>query len=99
MAAYRQDPRTGKMTGSTAGLTGTPATPADAPVPFPPGASARIRHQQAPNPSGCRWCGHDQRNHGQSYTRGRGLHGWEPPTSAQRLARMLARRARQLLDE
>lgn len=54
--------------------------------------SARVRHQSPPNPNGCRWCGEDPSHHGRSYVRSVGMHGWEAPTRAQRLARMLARR-------
>lgn len=52
----------------------------------------RARHQQAPNPNGCRWCGIDQRGHARQWTDEAGWHAWEPPTPAQRLARMQARR-------
>ncbi|RPK56211.1 hypothetical protein EES43_24525 [Streptomyces sp. ADI96-02] len=51
-----------------------------------------IRHQTAPNPDGCRWCGYDN-PHGWQYLPGKGGHQWEQPTNAQRLARMRARRA------
>ncbi|MFJ3699564.1 hypothetical protein ACIPW9_36480 [Streptomyces sp. NPDC090052] len=54
--------------------------------------TTRIRHQAAPNPSGCRWCGDDRTHHGLYYVKSRGLHAWEQPTNAQRLARMHARR-------
>lgn len=47
----------------------------------------------APTPAGCRWCGHEQRSHGQMWLPGRGFHKWEQPTSAQIFARMQARRA------
>ncbi|WP_327335868.1 hypothetical protein OG384_04340 [Streptomyces sp. NBC_01324] len=53
--------------------------------------SAHIRHQSAPNPDGCRWCGYGN-PHGWQYLPGKGGHQWEPPTNAQRLARMKARR-------
>jgi hypothetical protein len=51
-----------------------------------------IRHEKAPNPSGCRWCGVDERPHASRWTRSVGLHRWTPPTRNQRLARMLSRR-------
>lgn len=47
---------------------------------------------QPPTPYGCRWCGDERHHHGRQYLRGRGGHGWEPPTDAQILARMRARR-------
>lgn len=46
----------------------------------------------APNPSGCRWCGIDERQHMQQWKPPAGWHQWEQPTTAQRLARMKARR-------
>jgi hypothetical protein len=45
-----------------------------------------------PTPSGCRWCGIDKRDHLQRWTKRAGWHTWEPPTIAQRKARILARR-------
>ncbi|WP_098007794.1 hypothetical protein [Streptomyces sp. sk226] len=51
------------------------------------------RHRTAPTPFGCRWCGEQARNHGRSYVRSRGMHGWERPTNDQIKARMRARRA------
>ncbi|MFE5958902.1 hypothetical protein [Streptomyces rubiginosohelvolus] len=51
-----------------------------------------IRHQTAPNPDGCRWCGVQAGNHGRRYVSSHGMHAWEQPTNAQRLARMRARR-------
>lgn len=56
-------------------------------------AMARVRHTTAPDPSGCRWCGRDERGHGLSFTRGAGYHTWGMPTLAQRKARMRARTA------
>lgn len=53
----------------------------------------QVRHATAPAPNGCRWCGVEQRSHGQRWTRGAGLHTWTTPTSQQRLARMRSRRA------
>ena len=50
-----------------------------------------VRHRTAPNPSGCRWCGTDERAHASSYVRSAGLHLWTPPTAVQRLDRMRAR--------
>lgn len=46
------------------------------------------------DPSGCRYCGVDQRAHGQRWTRAASWHQWTEPTMEQRKARMLARRAR-----
>ena len=50
-------------------------------------------------PSGCRWCGIDQRDHAQRWTPpskgGPGWHKWAQPTQEQIKARMLARRAAQ----
>lgn len=53
-----------------------------------------VRHYQEPNPDGCQWCGDDRSAHGRSWEQSAGMHGWEPPTRDQRLARMTARRAR-----
>lgn len=47
---------------------------------------------QPPTPSGCRWCGAEQRHHGRRSLRGRPSHSWERPTEAQIKARMVARR-------
>jgi hypothetical protein len=44
-------------------------------------------------PDGCRWCGIEARGHGLQFTPEADWHSWEPPTDAQRLARMRARRA------
>jgi len=55
--------------------------------------TTRVRRREAPNPNGCRWCGEDQGRHGRRYARSVGMHSWTEPTRAQRLARMLARRA------
>lgn len=55
------------------------------PVRFPDG--------QPPTPSGCRWCGTPQESHGWGWIASAGLHGWEPPTDSQILARMHARAA------
>lgn len=55
--------------------------------------SAVIRHQAAPNPDGCRWCGTARSTHGRRFVASHGVHAWEQPTNAQRLARMRARRA------
>ncbi|WP_329616466.1 hypothetical protein OG244_28470 [Streptomyces brevispora] len=45
--------------------------------------TARIRHQAAPNPDGCRWCGVDLYEH---------MQRWTPPTQDQIKTRMKARR-------
>lgn len=55
----------------------------------PPRRSAVVN---APVPSGCRNCGILQCHHAPQYTAD-GSHTYEPPTRAQRLARMKARRA------
>ncbi|MFJ5294490.1 hypothetical protein [Streptomyces sp. NPDC088348] len=49
-------------------------------------------HVRPASPDGCRWCGTDRSAHGRRYVESRGVHAWEPPTNAQRLARMHARR-------
>lgn len=51
-----------------------------------------IRHENAPTPDGCRWCGVDAQEHAQRWKPPVGWHKWERPTPAQRLARMHARR-------
>jgi hypothetical protein len=48
-------------------------------------------------PSGCRWCGVAHRDHMQRWTKTAGWHHWDPPTNAQILARMLARRTALLI--
>jgi hypothetical protein len=53
------------------------------------------QHGEPTPPNGCRWCGIAERDHVQLWTEGRGWHGWEAPTPAQRRTRMLARRAEQ----
>ncbi len=53
---------------------------------------SRVRHTSTPEPSGCRWCGTAERDHGWRFSRAAGHHGFATPTSAQRLARMKARR-------
>lgn len=50
----------------------------------------RLRHKTTPEPSGCRWCGRIERSHGMYYTTAKGIHLWEPPTLAQRKARIIA---------
>lgn len=60
---------------------------------------AVIRHRQAPSPDGCRWCGDARHHHGLSYVPSQGLHSWEQPTPAQRLARMTARRDNRTVKE
>lgn len=44
-------------------------------------------------PSGCRWCGIEERGHGRQYVPETGWHAWEAPTLQQRKERMLRRRA------
>lgn len=46
-----------------------------------------------PDPDGCHWCGGRRGYHGWQYILPVGGHGYEPPTDAQRLDRMKARRA------
>lgn len=46
-----------------------------------------------PVPSGCRWCGIEAHHHAQEWSTAAGYHVWWPPTDAQILARMRARRA------
>jgi len=46
-----------------------------------------------PNPSGCRWCGLDQRGHARQWKPPVGWHAWEQPTQEQIKERMRARRA------
>ncbi|GAA2457115.1 hypothetical protein [Streptomyces macrosporus] len=43
-------------------------------------------------PSGCRWCGVEEREHMQRWKSSVGWHQWAAPTDEQRKARMLARR-------
>jgi hypothetical protein len=51
----------------------------------------RMRHRTAPEVNGCRWCGVDDRAHGQYWIPGKGWHGFIAPTNAQRKARYKAR--------
>lgn len=53
--------------------------------------STVIRYKEAPTPNGCRYCGYEQRAHGNCWVRSVGWHFWVEPTNAQRLARMKAR--------
>jgi hypothetical protein len=46
-----------------------------------------------PDPSGCQHCGIPKSQHYQQWKPPVGWHQWEPPTDAQTLARMKARRA------
>jgi len=46
-----------------------------------------------PAPTGCGFCGIDQRGHGRQYAEPDGWHQWQPPTQQQIKDRMLARRA------
>ncbi len=54
--------------------------------------STVIRHKETPAPNTCRYCGYEQRSHGNYWVRSIGWHLWVEPTNAQRLARMKARR-------
>jgi len=47
-----------------------------------------IRHEKAPSPMGCRWCGIVQRDHGWGWTPGAKLHNWAMPTKKQLNARL-----------
>ncbi|MFB7359694.1 hypothetical protein [Streptomyces gardneri] len=47
---------------------------------------------QAGDPSGCHWCGINERTHARQYTEGPGYHTWTQPTQDQIKTRMLARR-------
>lgn len=47
-----------------------------------------VRHETAPMPFSCRWCGVGQREHVQLWVLGHGWHGWVEPTRAQVEARM-----------
>ncbi|MFE0800111.1 hypothetical protein [Streptomyces sp. NPDC058812] len=44
------------------------------------------------NPSGCRICGIDEREHAQRWSKSVGWHQWTQPTQAQILRRMQDRR-------
>ena len=57
--------------------------------------AAYVRNKMAPSPNACRWCGRDERLHAIEWAKSVGYHNWVAPTSAQRRARMLARRVRQ----
>lgn len=50
-----------------------------------------VRHKTAPSPFACRWCGVEQRSHGDSYSRAVGAHLWARPTNSQIKARMKSR--------
>lgn len=47
-----------------------------------------------PAPSGCRWCGIEQREHMQRWKPPVGWHEWAAPTLEQRKERMWARRGK-----
>ncbi|MEU3452297.1 hypothetical protein ABZ671_01615 [Micromonospora sp. NPDC006766] len=58
----------------------------------------RLRHNTAPPPNGCRWCGYPLREspdypdgHPQRWVPGHGWHGWTEPTRAQIAARLRAK--------
>ena len=53
-----------------------------------------VRHQTAPTPLGCRWCGVAQRDHAIHYTPGHPGHTWTEPTRAQINARLRVRLAK-----
>ncbi|MGI5223591.1 hypothetical protein [Actinoallomurus sp. CA-142502] len=50
-------------------------------------------------PSGCRWCGIEDREHAQRWTKLAGWHGWMAPLPEQRKARLLALRAARMTTE
>lgn len=52
-----------------------------------------------PSLDGCRWCGVPQGEHMQRWKPPVGWHTWTSPTDAQRLDRMLARRAARLTGQ
>lgn len=52
----------------------------------------RVRHEKAPEPNSCRWCGRIQGEHGLYSVRSVGLHSYVEPTNEQRKARLRARR-------
>ncbi len=54
-----------------------------------PGKGSELR---IPSPSGCRWCGVEEREHMQRWKPPVGWHRWVPPTLEQRKERMQARR-------
>jgi hypothetical protein len=49
-----------------------------------------------PTPNGCRHCGQPERDHYRRWTEAAGWHKWAAPADAQRIERMLARRAARL---
>lgn len=53
-----------------------------------------VRHEVAPLPMSCRWCGCPQADHGQRWIRGRSWHGWAQPTTTQIEARLRVRLCR-----
>lgn len=57
--------------------------------------SAVARAEQAVTPNACGRCGVPQGNHGTRWHPDAGMHPYQPPTDAQRLARMKARRTQQ----
>lgn len=58
---------------------------------FTPNIMYRTRWAGTPPPRGCRWCGSEERGHGQRWIRGRGYHVFTEPTQAQNAARLWAR--------
>lgn len=52
-----------------------------------------VRHETAPTPMGCRWCGAAKREHARRWVPSKGWHGWEQPTREQIEARMRVRLA------
>jgi hypothetical protein len=53
----------------------------------------RQPNSQPPTPSGCRWCGVDQREHAQRWKLPAGWHQWPQPTQDQIKRRMQERRS------
>lgn len=58
-----------------------------------------LRFRGIPAPGGCRWCGTLKEKHYHNYVASAGWHHWEQPTQAQILARMKARRPKEVVDD
>lgn len=88
MSRYIQD-STGKMAGSIGDGKNKTPTPGLTPTVLRT-TKSKVRHETTPHPNGCRWCGQNLGEHGQSWIASVGFHEWTTPTPKQRLARMLA---------
>ncbi|MFB6398321.1 hypothetical protein [Polymorphospora lycopeni] len=55
---------------------------------------AKVRHQVAPEPMACRWCGIPEREHAQSWVKGHGYHGYVAPDRKLIEARLRAKLGR-----